>query len=829
MDIKNLLKPAIPHIVAILIFLAISLIYFYPVLEGKVLHTNDGTVARNAAKEISDFRAKYGKEPLWTNSMFGGMPAYLISTKYPGNLMSYVDRILKFLKLPAASIFLTMAGFYLLLLFFRVDVRLAIAGAIAYGLSTYFFFILAAGHNTKAIALAYMAPMIGSIYCTYRYDVIRGALLTTFFLTLEIIAFHPQITYYAFISILIFGITEFIYSVRRKEIVKFLRTTGILIIPLVLAVGMNFGYLYTTYEYGKYSIRGKSDLVSSTNTITKGLDRAYATQWSYGIDETLTLLIPNFKGGASIPFDRNSKTVTALRQNNAGQYANQFYKYWGTQPWTDGPVYVGAIVVFLFILGLVIVKGSEKWWLLAATLLSIMLAWGKNFMWLTNLFMDYFPGYNKFRAVTMTLVIAEFCMPLLGILAVKNIFEGKTLNKDFLKGLKIAFGISGGLTLLFILFPGLAGSFLSPAEQGQGQVPEWLSSALKSDRETLLRGDAFRSFVFIILGASLLLGFYYEKIRKEHALVILAVLFLTDMFFVDKRYLNADKFMRPAASEKASAPSAADNFILRDKNDYRVLNLSVSPFNDASTSLYHKSIGGYHGAKLMRYQELIDSVIMKDYLYYNNSLAGAKSIEDLQPALNRLYSNKALNMLNTKYLIINPQMAPVINTNALGNVWFVDTVIFAENANRELYLINRINPAKQAVIDLRFKDLVPGSGFRGNDSDKIELTSYRPDQLIYKYKSSNERLVIFSEIYYKNGWKAYIDGTDKNYFRADYLLRGIIVPGGNHEIKFIFKPASYYVGNKISLASSFIFFLLAAGYFVVKLRKNNKFTKHDPL
>ena len=826
MDIKNVLKPALVHLVAVAIFMAVSLVYFYPVLEGKVLHTNDGTVARNSAKEISDFRAKYGKEPLWTNSMFSGMPAYLISTKYKGNLMLYVDRFLKFIKLPAASIFLTMVGFYILLLFFRVDMRLAVAGALVYGLSTYFFFILSAGHNTKAMAIAYLAPMIGSVYYTFRYDAIRGALLTTFFLTLEIIAYHPQITYYAFLSLLIFWITEFIYSVRQKEILKFLRTTGILIIPLLLSVGMNFGYLYTTYEYGKYSIRGKSDLVSSNNTSTNGLDREYATHWSYGVGETMTLLIPNFKGGASIPFDRNSATVNALRKNNAGQYANQFYKYWGTQPWTDGPVYVGAIVVFLFLLGLVIVKGPEKWWLLSATLLSVMLAWGKNFMPLTNLFMDYFPGYNKFRAVTMTLVIAEFCMPFLAILALKAIFEGAIPKKEFFKGLKIAFGISGGLAFLFILFPALSGSFISPNEQGQ--VPEWLSPALISDRETLLRGDAFRSFIFISLGAALLLGFHYEKVKKEYAILILAALFLTDMFFVDKRYLNADKFVRPAASAKASEPSTADINILIDSSDYRVLNLSVSPFNDASTSLYHKSIGGYHGAKLRRYQELIDSLISKDVLFYNSTLNGAKSLEDLRPALIRLYSNNALNMLNTKYLIINPQMAPAINNNALGNAWFADTVIFAENANMELSLLNKINPAKQAIIDVGFKAQVTSLRFPRNDSDNIKLISYRPDELIYNFKSVNERLVVFSEIYYKAGWKAYIDGAEKSYFRTDYILRGIIVPGGNHKIKFIFKPASYYIGNKISLSSSLIFFLLAAGYIVVKLRNKNKLLNNDP-
>ena len=827
MQIRNLFKPAVPHLVAIASFLIITVIYFYPVLEGKVLHTNDGTVAKNASKEIRDYRAKYGKEPLWTNAMFSGMPAYLISTRFPGNLMKYADTLLRIIKMPVASIFLTMLGFYILLLIFRVRPWLAIAGAIAYGFSTYFFFILSAGHNTKAIAIAYMAPMIGSIYYTYRYNAIKGALLATFFLTLEIIANHPQITYYAFLCLFIFWITEFIWSVRQKEIVRFLKTTAILIIPVLLSVGMNFGYLYTTYEYGKYSIRGKSDLITGSNkNVTTGLDKDYATQWSYGVDETLTLLIPNFKGGANIPFARNSETVKALRKNNVGQYADQFQKYWGTQPWTDGPVYVGAIVVFLFVLGLVIVKGPEKWWLLAATLLSIMLAWGKNFMPLTNLFMDYFPGYNKFRAVTMTLVIAEFCMPLLGILALRDVFEGTTSKKNFLKGFKIAFGLTGGLAFLFILFPGLAGSFLSPNEQGQ--LPGWLSAALISDRETLLHGDASRSFVFILLGAAVLLGFYYEKIKKEYVILLIAFLFLTDMFFVDKRYLNADKFVKPAVSEKASAPTIADNFILKDGGNYRVLNLSVSPFNDASTSLYHKSIGGYHGAKLRRYQELIDSAIFKDYVFYNNLLSTAKSLEDLQPALQRLNSNNALKMLNTRYLIINAKMDPIINNNALGNAWFADTVIFAENANRELSLVNKINPAKQAVIDIRFIDQVTNSGYKGNDKDKIELTSYKPNELIYKYSSGGERLAVFSEIYYPAGWKAFIDGAEKSFFRADYVLRGMVVPGGNHEIKFIFEPASYYTGNKISMASSLIFILLVAGYIAVMLRNKKRVSKDDP-
>jgi hypothetical protein len=814
MQIRNILKQSLPHLVAIAIFLFITIVYFYPVLEGKVLQTNDATVSKNSSKEISDYRVKYDKEPLWTNSMFGGMPAYLISTKYSGNIIRYAHLFLTVLRLPVSSIFLTMAGFYLLLLLFKVEWRLAIAGAIAYGLSTYFFFILAAGHNTKAIAIAYMAPTIGGIYYSYRYNAFKGALLTTFFLTLEIIANHPQITYYSFLCILIFIIAEFIYSVKEKEIIRFLKTSLIMILPVLLAVGMNFGPLFTTYEYGKYSSRSKSDLVTNNKNKTSGLDKDYITQWSYGIDETLTMLIPNFKGGSSAPFDRNSETVAALRKNKAAQAANQLQTYWGTQPGTDGPVYVGAIIVFLFILGLVIIKGREKWWLLFATIISVMLAWGKNFMPLTNLFLDYFPGYNKFRAPSMILVIAEFSIPLLGLLALRDIFNGTTSRKDIMKGLKIALGVSGGLSLLFTLFPGLAGSFIAKYEVGG--VPPWLTPALVSDRTAMLRSDAFRSLVFIILAAAVILGFYYQKVKKEYAILIIAFLFLTDMFLIDKRYLNADKFVKPAVSQKASAPTPADNYILKDKTYYRVLNLTVSPFNDASTSLYHKSIGGYHGAKMRRYNELIDSVLYPEIMQIGQIAQNVKSVEELQPLTKEL---RGLNMLNTKYIILDPRIPPLVNTASLGNAWFAETPVLVENANAEISRTNKINPAIEAVINMKFKDQITRVQYPLSPKDTIELVSYKPDELVYKYSAEGERLVVFSEIYYPAGWKAFLDGSEINYFCADYVLRGMIVPGGTHEIKFTFKPESYYTGNKISLASSAIFILLLAGYLSLVLKK----------
>jgi hypothetical protein len=448
-----------------------------------------------------------------------------------------------------------------------------------------------------------------------------------------------------------------------------------------------------------------------------------------------------------------------------------------------------------------------------------MLAWGKNFMPLTNLFIDYFPGYNKFRAVTMTLVIAEFCIPLLGILALRKIFDETVSRKDLFKGIKIAAGISGGLALLFLLFPGLSGSFISPNSPfEQGQLPDWLRSALIADRQSLLRSDALRSLIFIVIGVSVLIGFLYNKIRKEYVIVIFAVLFLFDMWSIDKRYLNAEKFVKPTVIEKAFAPSPADNFIMKDTSYYRVLNLTVSPFSDASTSLYHHSIGGYHGAKIGRYQDIIDNAIFEDLNYYITSLNSAKSPSDLEPAIKRIISNNALNMLNSKYLIIDPQNAPIINKNALGNAWFIDTVIMAENANIELSQIIKIDPSKQVVIDNRFKDQISNSRFDKNENDMINLISYKPNELQYKYSCIGERLVVFSEIYYPAGWKAYIDGIEKNIFRADYVLRGMIVPGGNHVIKFSFEPSSYYYGIKISFASSLIFILLLIAYFIYSFK-----------
>jgi len=811
------LKQLLPHFLIIAGFLVISYIYFYPVLEGKVLRANDSSVSNYISKEIRDYRAANGKDPLWTNSIFSGMPGYLILTRHPGNLMRHVDNVLRVFKMPVSVLFLAMTGFYVLLLMLGVNRWIAAAGAVAYGFSSFLFQILAAGHNTQAIALAYMAPMIGGVWYAYRHDAIKGALFTAFILSLELLANHPQITYYAGLCLLVFIITEFIWSVREKTVPKFLKTSAILIIPVIIAIGVNFGNLYTVYEYSKYSMRGKSDLVTENRNMSSGLDRDYIVNWSYGIDETMNLLIPNYKGGSSKPFDRDSETVKALRQNNMASASNQVMKYWGTQPGTDGPHYMGAIIIFLFVLGLIITKGREKWWLLIATILSVMLSWGKNFMPFTNLFIDFFPGYNKFRAVTMTLVIAQFCIPFLGILALRDIYESSISRKDIIKGLKIAFGITGGLLLLIIAIPGIAGSFLNQGEVG---YPDWLKTAMVSDRKELLRTDALRSLVFVTAGAAVLLAFIKDKLRKEYSIVVIGVLVLLDLWTVDKRYLNSDRFERPSAIQKSVVPTPADAFILKDQSYNRVLNLAVSTFNDNTpTSYFHKSIGGYHGAKLKRYQELIDSALLREINAFIGAAGNARSAEDLIPPLAKA---PALNMLNTRYIIYNPEAPPVINPYALGNAWFVENPVFVENANHEIMAINSLNPVTDAVIDKKFRDLVTGTSYPPAHGDTIYLTSYQPNELIYKYSAATEKLIVFSEIYYPAGWKCYVDGTEKPYMRANYVLRAMVAPAGDHEIKFSFNPESFVTGNKVSLASSILLFLLAGGFIANELIRKKK-------
>ena len=817
MEKSSLIKKFLPHIIAVVVFAVMAFAYFYPVLEGKELKANDSTVSTINSKEIRDYREKYGEEPLWTNSIFSGMPAYLISTRYPGNLIKHVDTFLRQFKMPVSVLFVSMLGFYILLVIFGVNPWLSIVGAIAYGFTSFFFQIISAGHNTQAIALAYMPPLIGGIYYAYRHNALKGALLVGLFLSLQITANHLQITYYAMLCVLVFGVVELIQALKTRTIARFLRTTAILTVPVLVAVGINFAAMYTTWEYGKYSQRGKSNLTHENVNKTSGLDKDYILYWSYGVDETFNMLIPNYKGGSSRPFARDSETVRALRQNNAANATDQVQMYWGTQPGTDGPHYVGAIVFFLFVFGLFLVKGPVKWWLLTATVLSIMLAWGKNFMPLSDFFIDFFPGYNKFRAVTMTLVIAEFCIPLLGFLALRDLFNGSVTKGDILKNLKIAAGITGGFILLVLVLPGIAGSFLASWENG---YPDWLRNAIVADRKTLLRSDALRSLVFILLACGVLLGFIYEKLKANHAVILLGLLIVVDLWSVDKRYLNADRFERATAISKSFIPTTADAFILKDTSTSRVLNLTISTFNDNSpTSYFHHSVGGYHGAKMKRYQEFIDTALSMNIDLIRAAGSNARSIDEFQSVFS---STAALNMLNTKYVIYSPEAPPLENTNALGNAWFVEQPVIVGNANEEISSLNSLVPSKAAVIEDEFRSLVRKTSYPAAAEDTIMLVSYLPNEVVYKYSAIDEKLVVFSEIWYPAGWKCFIDGNESNYFRANYILRAMIVPEGEHEIRFSFEPSSYITGNKISLASSLILILAIAGFISARVYRNFK-------
>ena len=816
----SLFKSALPHFIAVLFFTVISFAYFYPVLEGRKINAHDTKVYEGSSKEISDYRDKYGREPLWTNSMFGGMPAYTISVLYPGNLFKHLDDFLKLYKTPVAALFLSMLGFYIMLLFFRVNPWLAMAGAIAYGFSSYLFVSLSAGHNTKAYAMAWMAPVIGSVVYSFRKNILAGAALFALFLSLQIMANHVQITYYTGLIVLVFGIFELIHSIKSKVIPSFLKTLGVLVVAALIAFSVNFASLYSTWEYSKESTRGKSELSKAEGTNEKGLDKEYITQWSYGIGESLTFLIPNLKGGASAPFDNNSETLKVLRKNNMGQAQGQLYRYWGKQPSTSGPVYFGAVVLFLFVLGLLVIKGREKWWILTAALLSLLLSWGKNFMPLTSLFIDFFPGYDKFRAVSMTLVMAGVLVPLLGVLALRELSEGTIDRNKAAKSVLTAALITGGLAFIFFLVPGLAGSFLRPDEQSFPDSLAWIKDAMVADRKAMLRTDALRSFVFISGGAALIWFSLKGKIKPAYALLGLVVLFLVDQIPVDARYLGSSNFQTKRAAASSFAPSAADKEILSDEGEFRVLNLTVSVFNDASTSYYHQSIGGYSGAKMKRYQELIETGLTDDINSLISSLRTSTTMEEAAGVMQNL---GILNMLNTRYIILDPGSAPLYNRYASGNAWLVNGITLVENADAELQAVRTVNPKEVAVADRRFAEMIPVAATAASPGDTIYLTSYEPNLLIYRAELTSERVAIFSEIYYKYGWKAFIDDIPADHFRANYVLRGMTLPAGSHTITFRFEPESYKIGNKVSLAGSILLlaFLVLAAIPIFKQRRTN--------
>lgn len=809
---------------SILLFIIISFVYFSPLLEGKSINAGDTNRATAMAKELSDYRNETGNNSEWTNSMFGGMPAYLIASKYPGNIISKIQKIFYKIPRPASYLILNFTLFFLLLLAFEINVWVSFIGALAFGLNSAFFVWIETGHMSKADTLTYIALVVMGIYMAYNKNMLKGSVIAGLGLSFMLTANHPQITYYAGILTLIIVLTYFVYSLIEKTFPKFLKASVFLLLAAVLAVGANFSRLATVYEYGKYSIRGESELTSKNDDDnSSGLDKSYILDYSYDFGEAMTAFIPRFKGGGMAePLGENSEFYKQLVKSQGKQRAKQFAEaaplYWGSQPIAGAPFYYGAVLCFLFVFGLFMVKGKEKWWIVATVIVSFLLSLGKYMPSLSHFMIDHFPGYNKFRDVKNIIVIQQFSMALMGVLAIKEVYKRNIDNKVFFKRLQWAFGITGGIALLFVLAPGLAGNFIGERDAilAQSGWPQNLIDALRTDRKAVLRADAFRSFVFVALAAAGLWAYWTKKLKAQYVLAIWAILIFADMWTIDKKYLNNDDFV---SKRKAAAPytaSAADQAILQDKSlDYRVLNITVNPWSDASTSFFHKSIGGYHGAKMERYQEMIEYHLSPEMQKIQMKLSKAKSLADLDTTLSGV---NALNMLNTKYIIYNPKAAPIPNRFAFGNAWFVNQYQLVANADEEIDKIDKVNMRSVAVIDQRFKDLLPAQ-VSGDTTASIVLTSYAPNKLVYKTSATKDQLAVFSEVYYPKGWVATIDGQEQPIFRTDYILRGMMVPAGEHEIVFEFKPQTYIVGNRISMISSILLLLAVAGIVYVEIRK----------
>ncbi|MGV3540353.1 MAG: YfhO family protein [Rufibacter sp.] len=782
-------RHALPHLLVLLFFLLLVVAYFSPIFfDGKSLMQHDVVQFQGGAKEIADYRAKTGEEALWTNSMFSGMPAYLISVQFSGDLFQYVHSIFTAgLPLVASNIFITLVCAYIMFLIFGLRPMLAAVGAIAYAFVSYNFAILEAGHNTKSLAIAYLPLVLGGLWYAYRKNIWLGAALFMFGLTMHIRMNHLQITYYLLLIVLIFGIVELVTWAKEGRIGDFFKRTVILGVAALLAAGVSFGRIYTTAEYGKYSIRGASELTQGKDAaeVGSGLDRDYAFQWSYGIGESMTLLIPHFYGGASQGLvEKDSETYKAILATGAPpaqalEAAMPFY--WGDQSFVGGPVYMGAIICFLFVLGLLVTPRRLWVWLLSATILSLMLSWGKNFAAFNYFMFDYFPGYNKFRAVSMALVIAQVTMVLLAILALCRVLQNYPIE-NLQKKILIALGVTGGLCLLFVL---LAGTFdyVAPVDEQLAQY-QTLLQAVRADREAMLRGDALRSLVFIALAAGVLYFYTKQKLSSFTATAVIGLLILVDLWTVDKRYLNNNDFQKDY-SQVYFEPTTADLAIQQDKSlHFRVYNVP-NPFNDARTSYFHKSIGGYHGAKLRRYQDVIEHHLAQGNM-------------------------QVLNMLNAKYAITGQQEQPVqVIPGYLGNAWFVQEVRAVNSPDEELAALKGFVAANEAIVDVsKFPNVKPQT--YNTDATTIKLEEYQPNYLKYTMNAANAGVVVFSEIYYKDGWQAFLDGKPVDHFRANYILRAMNVPAGEHAIEFKFEPKEYELGNTVALVSSL---LVLAGVF----------------
>ena len=807
----NFIKRLLPDILAILAFILLSFAYFFPAtIEDRILFQHDTAAGAGAGQEAKEYFERTGERSRWSNSLFGGMPTYQISPSYDSSEpIQWVQKAYQlFLPSYVSLIFLMMLGFYILLRAFGLPAWLSALGGVIWAFSSYFFILVAAGHIWKLITLAYIPPTIAGVVLVYKKKYLLGAALTSLFLAMQIQSNHVQMSYYFLFVMLFIAGAFFEEAWKKRELPAFFKASGILLIAGLVGVAVNSSNLYHTYEYSKETMRGKSELKfegAAAKQTSSGLNRDYITQWSYGIGETFSLLVPNVKGGASVPLSQNETAMEKAKPMYGSLYT-QLTQYFGDQPMTSGPVYVGAFVLMLFLLGCFIVKGSMKWALVGATIFSIVLAWGKNFMGMTDLFIDYVPMYNKFRAVSSILVIAEFTIPLLAMLTLKEIFANPNLLKEKLKYIYISFGLTGGLSLLFAVAPRLFFSAFVPAQEMAAlqngipadQLPAIIAN-LEEMRIHLFTSDAWRSFFIITVGTLILLAYNARKIKISWTVGAIAVLCLVDMWSVNKRYLNDEQFVPKTAQTESFRKTATDEHILLDKSlNYRVLNLASNTFNENNTSYWHKSVGGYHAAKLQRYQEMINHHISPQMQAAYKEIATANGEMDSVNAS----AFSVLNMLNTKYFILpagkQGQTVPIVNPYAYGNAWFVEQVKYVANANEEIDAVGNTNLQTTAIVDSRFKEQLQGvtKGFKDSLST-IRLTSYEPNELIYEVSTPQDGVVVFSEIYYP-GWQATIDGEPIELARADYILRAMNVPAGKHIIEMRFDPKSLHVTESIA-------------------------------
>ena len=798
-------KQIIPHIVSLSLFVVVALMYFNPVLNGKKISQSDITQHIGMAKEVNDFRKATGEEPYWAESAFSGMPTYPIGTYFPNDYITSLDRFIRFLPRPADYLFLYFLSFYILLLAFKVDWKIAIVGSLAFGFSTYLIIIFGAGHNSKAHAIAYMPLVLAGIVFIFKKRYLLGFIVTSIATALEIKANHPQMTYYLLFAILILGVVELIDAIQKNKTKQFITQSSIIIVAMLLAVGVNSSRLLATKEYADVSTRGKTALTinpdGTKKEVTNGLSKEYITQFSYGKAETFNLFVPRYMGGGTVEsLDKKSNTYQYVSSiagsKQADGFTKQVYTYWGNQLIVEAPAYIGAVMLFLFFLGVFILKGKYKYWLVASSVFAILMSWGKNFQFLTNFFIDYVPLYNKFRAVSSFQVIAELCIPLLGFLAVREFFFSKIEKKQKQIALKKALYSSVGLIVVGLLYA-LAFSTFEGIRDASYSEYEGLLDAVKADRLSMLYSDSFRSIVLIGVGFVVLWLFLKQQLKYTTSIIAFAVLILFDLVQVNLRYVNGDDFKEARAIDKPFKASTADLQILKDKSHYRVANFSTDPFQDGRTSYFHKSIGGYHAAKMGRYQDLIEFQLSKQNM-------------------------QVYNMLNTKYFIIPGDNGEVIaqqNPDANGNAWFVKNINYVQTADQEIRALDSILTKSAVVVNennihkkINFSSAIDSLAY-------IRLTEYSLNSLTYETSSKFDEFSVFSEIYYKNGWRSYIDGELQPYTNVNYILRGMEIPKGEHIIKFKFEPSVIKTGSIISLISYALMVLIPVSWFFYYKKK----------